>query len=205
MCHGAEETADPEQASSGFGIGRRRRILAAEFRSETEAAMQHEMPKPGPEHVKLAEALSGRWVGEETLSPSPWGPGGPAVGRAEIRVSLDGFFLLQDYREEKDGAVVYRGHGVFGFDRQSGQYVWWWFDVMGHVAPAPSRGTWKGDVLTFLSESPMGRGRYTYRFRADGSYELSIENQFPGKDDWTPFMRGTYRREWPADRNVSGE
>ena len=157
--------------------------------------MHHEMPKPGPEHEKLAKALSGSWIGEETLSPSPWGPGGPATGRSEIRTSLDGFWLIQDYTEEKDGHRVYAGHGVYGYDANRKKYVWNWFDVMGNVAPSASLGDWEGNTLTFLSESPMGKGRYVFVFR-DGEYDFSIENQFPGATDWTLFMKGTYRRGW---------
>ena len=51
-------------------------------------------------------ALAGSWSGPEKLYPSPWGPGGQATGRMNARLSVDGFFLLQDYEEEKDGSVV---------------------------------------------------------------------------------------------------
>ena len=47
----------------------------------------HEMPKPSEQHRKL-HRFAGNWVGEEKLTPSPWGPGGPALGR------LTGFTLL---------------------------------------------------------------------------------------------------------------
>ena len=33
----------------------------------------HEMPKPSEHHLKL-HRFAGNWVGEEKLSPSPWGP-----------------------------------------------------------------------------------------------------------------------------------
>ncbi len=60
-----------------------------------------DMPKPTKEHQKLSE-LAGTWEGEETLAPSPWGPGGKARGKMTHRMDLDGFFLVQDYIEEKD-------------------------------------------------------------------------------------------------------
>jgi hypothetical protein len=82
-----------------------------------------EMPKPTEEHRKL-HVLAGDWVGDEKLSPSPWGPGGPAVGRYRGRVDMDGFFVVQDYVEEKDGRTVFRGHGVFGYDAQAKEYIW---------------------------------------------------------------------------------
>jgi len=49
----------------------------------------HEMPRPNENHKKL-HALAGNWEGAEDLSPSPWGPGGKAVGKMSYKVDLDG-------------------------------------------------------------------------------------------------------------------
>ena len=62
------------------------------------------MPQPTEEHEKL-HILAGDWEGDEEIAPSPWGPGGPAKGRSNIRVAVDGFFLVQDYVEVKDPAT----------------------------------------------------------------------------------------------------
>lgn len=153
-----------------------------------------EMPKATEQHRRL-HALVGEWIGEETLSPSPWGPGGPAVGKTTCRLDLDGFYVIQDYVEEKDGKVVFRGHGIFGYDAQSSEYCWYWIDSMGFVPAAPSRGRWDGDTLTFHSASPQGQGRYTYRFAADGSYHFKIENSFDGGKSFVQLMEGTYRKK----------
>ena len=48
--------------------------------------MSQGMPAPSQAHRKLAEALAGRWEGDEVLAPSPWGPGGPAKGRYVIQI-----------------------------------------------------------------------------------------------------------------------
>ena len=152
-----------------------------------------DMPKPGAEHAKL-QRFVGSWIGDEILAPSPWGPGGPAVGRSHMRVALDGMAMLMDYEEEKDGVIVFRGHGVFGVDPQSGEALWWWFDNMGIPPLSPSRGTWDGDTLTFVSSSERGTGRYTYRFEGRDRYDFRIENRFPGQPDFSDFMRGSYRR-----------
>src|SRR4051794_16502855 len=121
-----------------------------------------EMPKPQAEHTKLAQ-LAGTWEGEETLSASPWGPGGKAFGRYTMRSDLDGFFVIQDYVEERDGKVSFRGHGVFGFDSNAKQYTWYWVDSMGGPAD-PARGSWNGDTMIFTSKNPQNEGRYTWRF-----------------------------------------
>lgn len=83
-----------------------------------------DMPGPGPDHGRLARFV-GAWSGEERLSPSPWGPGGRASGRFEFRVGVDGMALLQDYEEEKDGRVAFRGHGVFIVDPLTQGIAWW--------------------------------------------------------------------------------
>src|SRR5438874_1867217 len=88
------------------------------------------MPQPTEHHRKLA-ALEGTWTGAEKLYPSPWGPGGQATGRTRSKLSIDGFFLVQDYEEEKDGQVVFHGHGVMGYEPREQSYLWYWFDRWG--------------------------------------------------------------------------
>jgi hypothetical protein len=152
-----------------------------------------DMPRPTAAHERL-HVLVGEWFGHETLSPSPWGPGGEALGRSTCRLAMDGFFVVQDYEEEKDGKVVFRGHGVYGYDAQADQYAWYWVDSMGSVPAAPSRGSWEGDVLTFRSKGPHGEGRYTFRFEGDRTYHFRIDNSFDGGKTFQMLMEGTYRK-----------
>lgn len=152
-----------------------------------------EMPKPGAEHARLMR-FAGKWSGEEQLSESPWGPGGPATGRCEMRVAVDGMALVQDYVEEKDGHTVFRGHGVFSIDPASGEVLWWWFDSMGFPPDPPARGRWNGEQLLFEKKTPRGEARYEFRFGGD-SYDFQIENRFPPQPEFVVFMRGHYRRE----------
>jgi hypothetical protein len=159
-----------------------------------EQAKAAPMPQPTDEHKKL-HVLAGSWEGEEKISPSPWGPGGPAVGRFEGRVAVDGFYVVNDYVEEKDGRVVFRGHSVFGWDAAEKTYTWYWFDSMGMVPPAPSRGRWEGDTLTFASSFPQGQGRYTYRFEGSTAYTFTLQNSFDGGKTWNTVMEGRYRKK----------
>jgi hypothetical protein len=156
--------------------------------------MEQGMPKPGAEHRQLTEQLVGTWVGEEQMSPSPWGPGGPAVGSYTMKSICDGFFVQQDYQQEKDGKVSYLGHGVFGFDMQRKEFSWYWVDSMPAVPPAPAWGKWDGNTLVFESKSPQGAGRYTYRWDAPDKLFFKLENNFDGKT-WVTFMTGTYTRK----------
>jgi hypothetical protein len=153
-----------------------------------------EMPKPTAAHRRL-HVLAGEWVGEETISPSPWGPAGSAVGRSICRIDLDGFYVIQDYVQEKDGRVVFAGHGIFGFDPTSSDYGWYWIDSMGAFPAAPSHGRWEGETLTFHSKSPQGQGRYVYRFEGDRTYHFRVENSFDSGKTFAPFMEGTYRKK----------
>lgn len=152
------------------------------------------MPKPGPGHEKL-HVLAGEWEGAEKMLPSPYGPGGSATGHMTARVDIDGFFVISDYTQQKDGAPGFRGHGVYGYDPQSDEYTWYWVDSMGMPASV-SRGRWVGDTLTFESSHPGGGGgRYIYRFEGNDKHHFRIENTFDGGQTWNPFMEATYVRK----------
>jgi hypothetical protein len=156
-----------------------------------------EMPKPTEQHKKLYR-FSGNWVGDEKLNPSPWGPGGTRTGRLTGRLDIEGFFVIQDYIQENEGRACYHGHGIFSWDETQKCYAWYWFDSMGFVPPAPSRGKWEGDTLMFEHE-PGGadgerRGRYTYRWSGDDAYYFKIENSTDGGQTWMTFMEADYRR-----------
>jgi uncharacterized protein DUF1579 len=147
--------------------------------------------RPGPEHERLA-ALEGTWEGDEQLSPSSWGPGGTARGRLVGRVDLDGFFLVQDYVQEKDGRAVYRGHGVIGYDAGATTYTWYWVDSMGSPSE-PMKGSWSGDALRFEHASPHGDGRYEFRLEGRDRLRFLVDRRFAGSD-WQNFLTGVYER-----------
>jgi len=116
------------------------------------------MPKPGAEHKKLSW-LAGRWDGEERLSPSPWDPeGGTETGHSDWRPALDGFYVIGDYRQEREGAVNLRGHAddTLTVGHQ---------DAMGH-----HRYSWTvrgGRMEMTIENSPDGNDRSTF---LEGSY-----------------------------------
>jgi hypothetical protein len=150
-----------------------------------------EMPKPTGDHQKLY-VFAGEWEGAETMMPGPMGPGGTAVGKMKARVDIDGFYVISDYVQEKDGAIVYRGHGVYGFDAQGAEFTWYWVDSMGFPS-VPARGKWTGDTLLFEASHGGGKSRYTYRFEGNDEHHFRIENCFDGKT-WSVFMDATYVR-----------
>jgi len=151
-----------------------------------------DMPKPTAAHEKLAK-LIGRWSGPETMPPGPWAPGGgTALGRVENRAALDGFVVIQDYAQERDGEVVFRGHGVFGWNPGAGHYTLHWFDSMG-MGVNEYRGDFAGDVLSLISDSPMGKSRAVFDLGAAGRYVFRMDVSQDGQA-WTTFMEGSYTR-----------
>jgi hypothetical protein len=152
-----------------------------------------EMPKVTDEHRKLY-ALTGDWEGVETIADSPWGPGGTATGKLHVRTDLDGFFVLQDYIQEKARKVTFSGHGVFGYDAPSGEYTWYWVDSTGFVPDAPARGKFNGDTLLLEKVSPRASARYTHRLEGKATYHFSIENSFDQGQSWQTFLTAIYKR-----------
>jgi hypothetical protein len=151
------------------------------------------MPQPTEAHRRL-ERIAGTWVGEEKIHPTPWDPaGGAAVGRAQNRVALDGFALVQDYEQERDGRVNFRGHGVMRWDPARQHYAMHWFDSSG-VPPSEFRGQFDGDVLTLTCAAPQGHSRAVWDFREPDAYHFRMEVS-PDGNQWTPFMEGRYARQ----------
>ena len=152
-----------------------------------------EMSKPGEGHARIAR-LAGEWAGDEILHPSPNTPdGGRRFGRLSARVILDGFFVVQDYTEEKDGVVVYAGHAVFGHDDKRDAPTMNWFDSMGGQYSAPAFGTWDGDAVTFVNEGPWGTSRCTYELRGDDELLFKLELAVDG-EEFRGYLDGTYQR-----------
>ena len=151
-----------------------------------------EMPKPTADHKKL-ERLAGIWKGKDKLHPSPWDPkGGVAEGFQRGRVSLDGFAVVIDYEQSRDGKKSFAGHGVYTLDPKSKQVVLHWFDTMGQGAEE-FRGSWKGEVLTLESKTAMGHARLSYDCSRAGALTSRMEMSQDGKS-WAPMLDSTYQR-----------
>lgn len=152
-----------------------------------------EMPKPTEQHKKY-QAMVGTFKGDETLHPMPWEPKMLKVTSKTVnRLALDGFFLLIDHEQTRDGRIAYRGHGVYGYDTIQQKYTMHWFDVMGFDPGPPALGAWEGNMLRYQHSHHKGHSRYTYEFEKGGVYTLKIEMSQDGKT-WTPFLTGTYTR-----------
>lgn len=151
-----------------------------------------DMPKPTPGHTNL-ERLAGNWEGEEKMFPSEWDPkGGVAKGRTKSRLSLDGFAVIGDYQQERNGAVTYSGHSVFTFDPKANMYSVHWFDCMGSP-PEVFTGALKGDLLTMAHGGPGMHARLTYDFSDAKQLQTKMEMSKDGAA-WNTLFEGRYKR-----------
>lgn len=148
-----------------------------------------EMPKPTEHHRKLTK-LVGQWQGEEKMYPSEWDPkGGVATGRQHARVSLDGFAVLADYEQERDGRITYMGHAVWTYDPKENCYLLHWFDSMGSP-PEVFKGSFQGEVLT-VSHGGRMHARMTYDFSHGSTLKSKMEMSPDGKN-WSTFFDAEY-------------
>lgn len=151
-----------------------------------------EMPKPTPGHARM-EALAGEWEGEEKMLPSQWDPkGGVATGRSNSRMALNGFALITDYEQERDGAITFSGHGVMTFDPESRLYSLNWFDCMG-TPPEVFRGRFEGDVLVASHGGPGMHARLTYEL-VEPQQLRTVMEMSPDGENWNTLFEALYRR-----------
>jgi hypothetical protein len=154
-----------------------------------------QMPTVGAEQKRFNELFTGTWRGEEKLYPSDWDPkGGTAFGTWVVHPSLDGFCAFVDYREERDGKIVYRGHGIHGWDGQEGAFLTYWFDNIGVMPKQAVRGPFEGNRYTYQSDDgPMGWSRMTYEWK-DDDFTFRIDKSKDGGKTWAPMHEGRYTR-----------
>ena len=152
-----------------------------------------EMPKPTDAHRKL-EKLVGNWSGAEQIFPSMWDPkGGTAVGRVQNRLALDGFIVVQDAEQERNGRIGFRGHGVFSWDATDKCYVLHWWDSMG-MPPNVFRGNFDGEVLSLTCNDSHGYSRAVWEFQPDSRLNFRLQMS-QDANQWQDFIAGNYERE----------
>ena len=74
--------------------------------------------------------------------PSRWNAGGPATSQVKARIDLNGFYLIQDTVQMRDGKESFATHGVFTYDREDRLYKLFWHDSLGYYPPSPASGGW---------------------------------------------------------------
>ncbi len=161
-----------------------------------------ELFTPGPEHKELAKQV-GTWKTVQTL----FMPGAPPMkteGSSEIRLALDGRFLIADY-EGVSPMGKYHGIGTTGYDKVNKRFFSTWIDSIG-TGIMISYGKPKDDgSVEFISEpvtDPM-RGGQKVVFRmvtrmkgADAmEFEMFNRNAEDAPDKEVKMMRIDYTRK----------
>ena len=149
-------------------------------------------PSALEEHRKLA-VFAGEWSGEETIYPSRWSEGGSATAIVKAHMALNGFYLIQDTVQMRDGAETFGTHGVFTYDREDRRYKLFWHDSLGYYSPAPASGGWTGNTLILVRGSLRGNARHVYEVVDDNNYSMKIQFS-PDAEGWADVLTGTYRR-----------
>lgn len=147
---------------------------------------------PLAEHTRLA-AFAGEWNGEEMVFPSRWTAGGPATSHTVARMDLNGFYLIQDSVQTRDGKPIFATHGLFTYDREDRTYKLFWYDSLGYTPPSPASGGWASNTLTLVRGSLRGNARHVYEIIDDNSYSLKIQFS-PDAEGWADVLTGVYRR-----------
>src|SRR5688572_14599537 len=92
-------------------------------------AQKPEVPKPGPEHQRLA-AFVGNWTFEGEMKPGPMGPGGKMTGTDRIDW-VPGNFFIQRLYQGKSPIGEMQGLEILGYDAAKKVYTFNSFDNMG--------------------------------------------------------------------------
>jgi hypothetical protein len=149
-------------------------------------------PRLTPGHAKF-EKLAGTWRGEETMHASQWVPEAvTAQGTNTCRVALNGFAVINDYVQTRDGATTFSGHGVLNYAPETDEYRLTWFDCMSN-APEIFRGRFEGDVLRLESGAGPMSSRLTYDFSRTDVWSAHMEMR-AGGEGWGTVFEAAYRR-----------
>lgn len=156
------------------------------------------------EEMRRLSAFIGDWTGTDGVLPSPFGAGGMGAGSMSVRAALNDHHLLLDYALDRGADGGFTAHGVLTWDPDVSVYLLFWFDDMGYVPATPAPGLWGpvdgagepgGEGFTFIRTSPRGRARHRYWWPVPDHMETAIDRSTDGGLTWTPFLKGTYRRE----------
>jgi uncharacterized protein YodC (DUF2158 family) len=107
-------------------------------------------------------------------------------------MTLNGFALVSDYEQERDGVITFSGHGVFTFDPKREVYALHWFDCLGSP-PEVFEGSFEGDVLRLAHGGPGMHVRMIYDLTDPRSLASKMEMSADGSA-WNTVFDGRYQR-----------
>ncbi|RWM01875.1 MAG: DUF1579 domain-containing protein [Mesorhizobium sp.] len=152
------------------------------------------------DHQRL-QALVGAWRGEEDVAATQWTDAGMAEAEVLAEAEFGGLFVVQRYRQRREGTISFGSHNVFGFDQQNSVVTMHQFDSMGLVPAGPATGTCNGNEMVLERSSPRGSARVTYSFDGTDTYRMKLQFKPAGSDAWQDMVSGVYRRVSPSSIN----
>ena len=149
-----------------------------------------EMPKPGPEHKRLAYWV-GKWTGTGETKASPFGPGGKMSWSDTTEWMPGGFYLLT--RSDAKGPMGNaKGMAFMGYDPEEKAYTYYAVSSMGYAILA--KGTITGDTWNWMTDSKMGgkpmKSRFIAKELPPNGFSFKFEMSQDGGKTWNTVEEG---------------
>jgi|SRR3954463_15191365 hypothetical protein len=151
---------------------------------------QMEVPKPGPEHKKLA-VFTGSWTLDGDMKASPMGPAGKVLETEKCEWMEGNFYVVCHVQFTSKVMGNGAGISVMGYSNDDKAYTYREFNSWGEFTDA--KGTLEGDKWAWTNDQKMGgmtsKGRFTMKMTSPTSYDFSYEISQDGTQ-WTTIMDG---------------
>ena len=162
----------------------------------TVAAAEDKVPKPGPEHQRLA-FFAGEWKTTGETKETPFGPAGKFTFKEKCEW-FSGKFALVCKSKGKGPAGPTEGLAIMGYSAEEKVYVYYGVDNTPMAMATVPRGTIAGDTWTYDDESRMGgqmvKSRYVAKMTGKKSYTSTWSILGPD-GQWKTVMEATSKRD----------
>lgn len=164
-------------------------VAICAFTSTLMAQDESKMPKPGPEHKKLAYFV-GDWTSEGEMKPSPFAPGGKFTSTDHNEWFPGEFFVMfRGTMQSPMGSMTELA--VMGYNAEDQVYTYDGFSSMGEHEV--SKGTVQGDTWTWNSESKFQgkliKARFIIKEISPSSYSFKYDYSTDG-NTWVNAVEG---------------
>ncbi len=152
---------------------------------------QPQLPKPGPEHEKLA-GFVGNWVSEGEITQNPFGPAEKVSGTFKCEWYRGKFAVITHGVNKKKLSGEEHWLNVITYDADAKSYTWYSMDSSGWNGL--SKATFTGD--SFSAEWSVSANGKIYKDRSTYSgigtnKRTYLEEYSEDGVTWTPFIRLT--------------